>query len=108
MWKNQEIKKGSRLIIRPGQDAIFLHNGKIEGTFQDEGTYEIETEILPFLTTLSSFKFGFNAPLRAEVLFVNQKEFLIRWGTKNPIMIPAKELEGACLSEVWDFYGQGR
>lgn len=22
-WNNSEIKKGSRLIIRPGQDAIF-------------------------------------------------------------------------------------
>ena len=22
-WTNKEIKKGSRLIIRPGQDAIF-------------------------------------------------------------------------------------
>ena len=30
-WSNQEIKKGSRLIIRPGQDAIFLYNGKVEG-----------------------------------------------------------------------------
>ena len=28
-WNNREIKKGSRLIIRPGQDAIFLFNGKI-------------------------------------------------------------------------------
>ena len=27
-WTNKEIKKGSRLIIRPGQDAIFLYNGK--------------------------------------------------------------------------------
>ena len=26
-WKNSEIKKNSRLIIRPGQDAIFMHNG---------------------------------------------------------------------------------
>ena len=26
-WNNSEIKKGSRLIIRPGQDAIFLYNG---------------------------------------------------------------------------------
>ena len=30
-WTNKEIKKGSRLIIRPGQDAIFLYNGSIEG-----------------------------------------------------------------------------
>lgn len=30
-WDNKEIKKkGSKLIIRPGQDAIFMFNGKIE------------------------------------------------------------------------------
>ena len=34
-WNNDEIKRGSRLIIRPGQDAIFLYNGKIEGIFQE-------------------------------------------------------------------------
>ena len=30
-WTNREIKKGSKLIIRAGQDAIFMYNGKIEG-----------------------------------------------------------------------------
>ena len=33
-WTNREIKKGSRLIIRPGQDAIFMYNGVIEGIFK--------------------------------------------------------------------------
>ena len=33
-WTNREIKKGSRLIIRAGQDAIFMYNGKIEGIFK--------------------------------------------------------------------------
>ena len=94
LWRNKEIKRGSRLIIRPGQDAIFLYNGKIEGIFKDEGNYEIESEIIPFLTTLKGFKFGFNTPLRAEVLFVNTKEFLIRWGTKNAINIPTASLKG--------------
>lgn len=93
-WNNDEIKKGSRLIIRPGQDAIFLYNGKIEGVFKDEGNYEIETEIIPFLSSLKGFKFGFNSGLRAEVIFVNTKEFLIRWGTKNPINIPAQNMPG--------------
>jgi membrane protease subunit (stomatin/prohibitin family) len=64
-WDNNEIKKGSKLIIRPGQDAIFLHNGAIEGVFEDDGEYDIETEIIPFLTTLKSFKFGFNSPFKA-------------------------------------------
>ncbi len=94
MWRNNEIKKNSRLIIRPGQDAIFLYNGKIEGIFEDEGNYEIASEIFPFLTTLSSFKFGFNTPLRAEVLFVNTKEFLIRFGTKTPVYVKTEQLPG--------------
>lgn len=93
-WNNNEIKKGSRLIIRPGQDAIFLNNGKIEGIFEDEGEYDIESEIVPFLSTLKGFRFGFNSGMRVEVLFVNTKEFTVRWGTQNPINIPAPQLPG--------------
>ena len=57
-WKFQsdEIKKDSRLIVRPGQDAIFLYNGVVEGIFKDEGNFEVESQIVPFLTTLKSFK----------------------------------------------------
>ena len=47
-WDNKEIKKGSKLIIRPGQDAIFMFNGKIEGIFKDEGSFDIESQIVPF------------------------------------------------------------
>ena len=32
--------------------------------------------------------------MRAEVLFVNTKEFLIKWGTKTPINIPAPNMPG--------------
>lgn len=93
-FSNQEIKKGSRLIIRPGQDAIFLYNGKVEGIFEEDGDYDIESDIIPFLTTLKSFKFGFSTPLRAEVLFINTKELLVKWGTKNAINLPAPGLPG--------------
>lgn len=93
-WCNKEIKKGSKLIIRPGQDAIFLFNGKIEGIFKDEGEYDIESQIIPFLSTLKGFKFGFNSGMRAEVLFVNTKEFQVKWGTKNAINIPAPNMPG--------------
>ncbi len=93
-WQNQEIKKGSKLIIRPGQDAIFMYNGVVEGIFEDEGSFDIESDIIPFLTTLKSFKFGFNTPLRAEVLFINTKELLVKWGTKNAINLPAPGLPG--------------
>jgi membrane protease subunit (stomatin/prohibitin family) len=76
-WHNQEIKRGSKLIIRPGQDAIFMWNGRVEGIFTDEGSYDIESDIIPLLSTLKSFKFGFNNPLRGEGLFINTKETLV-------------------------------
>lgn len=93
-WDNKEIKKGSRLIVRMGQDAIFMYNGKIEGIFKDEGIFDIESQIVPFLSTLKGFKFGFNSGIRAEVLFVNTKELTVKWGTKNAINIPSPNLPG--------------
>lgn len=93
-WNNDEIKKGSRLIVHSGQDAVFIYNGKIEGIFKDEGSFDIESQIVPFLSTLKGFKFGFNSGIRAEVLFINTKEFTVKWGTKNAISIPAPNLPG--------------
>ncbi len=93
-WNNDEIKKGSKLILRPGQDAIFFNNGKIEGVFTEDGEYDIESKIIPFLSTLKGFKFGFNSGMRVEVLFVNTKEFEVKWGTKNPINIPVTQFPG--------------
>lgn len=93
-WKNSEIKKGSKLIIRPGQDAIFMYNGRIEGVFEDDGEYDIESQIIPFLSTLKGFKFGFHTNLRAEVVFINTKELTVRWGTKQAINIPSSQLPG--------------
>ena len=93
-WNNKELKKGSRLVLRPGQDAIFIYNGKVEGVFRDDGIYEMESDIIPFLSTLKGFKFGFNSGLRAEVLFINTKEILVKWGTKGPVFIPTPVLPG--------------
>lgn len=93
-WDNDEIKKGSKLFIRPGQDAIFFKNAKIEGIFTEDGEYDIESQIIPFLSSLKGFKFGFNSGLRAEVLFVNTKEFTVKWGTKSAINIPTQQLPG--------------
>lgn len=93
-WNNSEIKKGSKLIIRQGQDAVFMFNGKAEGIFCDEGSFDVESEIIPFLSTLKGFKFGFNSGMRAEVLFINTKEITVNWGTKNVINIPAQGLPG--------------
>ena len=103
-WKNREIKKGSRLIIHPGQDAVFMYNGKVEGVFRDEGSFDIESDIIPVLSTLKGFKFGFNSGIRAEVLFINTKEFTVKWGTKNAVNLPAPGLPGGLPIRVFGVF----
>ena len=36
-WPGQETKTGSRLMIRPGQDAVVLYNGRAEGSIEEGG-----------------------------------------------------------------------
>lgn len=103
-WNNDEIKKGSRLVIRPGQDAIFMYNGKVEGIFESEGSFDIESEIVPFLSSLKGIKFGFDSGIRTEVLFVNTKEFTVKWGTKNAISIPTPNLPGGMPIRAFGIY----
>jgi len=93
-WTQSELKKGSRLIIRPGQDALFLYQGKVVNVFQEEGDYDIQSQILPIISNILGFKFGFDTGMRAEILFVNTREFSVNWGTANALNLPAQGLPG--------------
>ena len=75
-WSNKEIKKDSKLIIKPGQDAIFLYNGAVEGIFTESGSYTIESQIIPFLSTLKGFKFGFNSGMSRGIICKYQRVHL--------------------------------
>ncbi len=92
-WGGKELKKGSKLIIRAGQKAIFYANGVVEGVFEQPGSYDIVTQIVPFLSTLKGwFTLRQDTGMRAEVYFVNAKELLLPWGTRQRIMIPSPEV----------------
>lgn len=81
-----EIKNGAKLIVREGQQAIFVNEGQIADIFEP-GTYKLTTQNLPILSTLKGWKYGFNSPFKAEVYFVNTTNFLDqKWGTKSPII----------------------
>lgn len=82
-----EIKYGAKLVVREGQAAAFVNEGKLADVFQP-GTYTLETQNLPILSTLKGWKYGFSSPFKAEVYFVATRVFTDRkWGTKNPIML---------------------
>lgn len=84
---DNEIKMGAKLIVRPGQQAVFVNEGKIADGFEP-GTYALSTKNMPFLTTLLSLPYGFTSPFKAEVYFIKTTEQLDRkWGTPNPVML---------------------
>lgn len=85
--KKDIIKKGSALTVREGQVAIFCDKGRMADVFLP-GYYKLETDSLPILTSLLSWKYGFESPFKSEVYFVNTARFAKqRWGTANPIML---------------------
>jgi membrane protease subunit (stomatin/prohibitin family) len=84
---DNEIKNGAQLIVRPGQAAVFVDQGRIADVFAP-GRYELKTENLPVLSTLRGWKYGFDSPFKAEVYFVTTRQITNRkWGTKNPVMM---------------------
>lgn len=87
----QEIKMGAQLIVRESQTAVFINEGKIADVFT-AGTYVLSTQNMPVLTKLKSWKYMFNSPFKAEVYFINTKQFLNqKWGTSNPVLMRDKE-----------------
>ena len=83
----QEIKNGAQLIVRESQTAVFVFEGQVADVFTP-GRYTVEGGNTPILSKLGAWKYGFNSPIKAEVYFVNTKQFTdMKWGTSNPIML---------------------
>ncbi len=83
----KEIMMGAQLTVRESQAAIFVNEGELADVY-GPGRYELSTSNMPIMTKLQSWKYGFNSPFKADVYFVNTKQFLDRkWGTANPVMM---------------------
>jgi membrane protease subunit (stomatin/prohibitin family) len=81
-----EIKNASKLIVGPGQGCIFVYQGKVQSLLEEPGVYNLQTDNIPFWTTItkalqffeSEHKTGFYFFKRTRIL--NQK-----WGTTSSI-----------------------
>lgn len=88
---DNEIKYGAQLIVRQSQTAVFVDRGKIADVFTP-GQYSLTTRNLPVITTLMGWKYGFHSPFKAEVYFINTRNFTnLKWGTKNPLILRDQE-----------------
>ena len=83
-YRNQ-IKYGAQLIVRPGQSAVFVHQGQIADVF-GPGHYRLETKNLPLISTLMGWMHGFDSPFKSEIYFVSTRQLTdLKWGTSNPV-----------------------
>ncbi len=91
LTNRDEIMNSSTLVVRESQMALFVHKGEVADVF-GPGTYKLNTENIPFLTKMLSLPTGFNSRIKAEVYFINTKQFIgQKWGTQNPIMMRDKD-----------------
>lgn len=86
-----EIMKGSKLVVRESQAAIFVTEGQIADVFT-AGTWDLDTGNLPILSKLRAWKYAWETPIRSDVYYVSLKQFTgMRWGTSNPVMMRDKD-----------------
>ncbi|WP_225727553.1 MULTISPECIES: SPFH domain-containing protein [unclassified Nocardia] len=82
-----EIKNGAELIVREGQQAIFVYRGQLADTY-GPGHYTLTSENMPIMSTLQGWRYGFNSPFRSEVYYINTRPVTdLRWGTPQPVTV---------------------
>jgi membrane protease subunit (stomatin/prohibitin family) len=102
--QNHDIKMGAKLTVRQGQAAVFVNEGQIADVFSP-GLYTLSTQNMPIMTTLRSWKYGFESPFKADVYFVSTRNFLdLKWGTQNPIMMRDPDM-GVVRLRAFGTYG---
>lgn len=85
MQDRDEIMNGCQLIVRPSQVAILVSSGQICDVY-GEGEHKLTTNNMPIITKLASWKYGFDSPFKAEVYYVNTKQFINqKWGTASKV-----------------------
>jgi membrane protease subunit (stomatin/prohibitin family) len=91
IWKypdeDKEIKNGAKLTVRESQIALFLNEGQLADVFYP-GLHTLKTENIPLLSSLKGWKYGFNSPFKADIYFINTRQFVNnKWGTPAPILM---------------------
>ncbi|MCX7098843.1 MAG: SPFH domain-containing protein [Methylococcales bacterium] len=81
-----EIKNASTLIVGPGQGCIFVYQGKVQEVFDNEGSYNLRTDNIPFWTTITKVMQFFESEHKVGIYFYRKTVILDqKWGTTSLI-----------------------
>jgi membrane protease subunit (stomatin/prohibitin family) len=90
---DKAVKYGAQLTVRESQSALFVNEGQIADVYAP-GRHELTTANMPIMTTLRSWKYGFESPFKVDTYFVSTRQFTnLKWGTPNPIMMRDPEFK---------------
>lgn len=79
-----EIKNASKLIVSPGQGCIVVYEGKVESVITEPGTFFLETDNHPFITTLLKLRQNFESEHKMRIYFFRTAELVNqKWGTAS-------------------------
>ncbi len=81
-----EIKNASKLIVAPGQGCIFVYEGQVKAVIEEECLINLETDNVPFWTTIKKFMQFFESEHKAGIYFYRKTKFIDqKWGTTSAI-----------------------
>lgn len=81
-----ELKNASQLIVGPGQGCIFVYEGEVKSMLVEEGMVSLETDNIPFITTLKKFMNFFESEHKVGIYYFRLTKILDqKWGTTSPI-----------------------
>ena len=100
---NQAIQDGGKLVVREGQAAVFLNEGKLSEAF-GPGTHELSTRTKALWSFFESIKYQLNYPFKGDIFFVRTAKFTEqKWGTPGPIPMTDREL-GRVMVRAFGIY----
>ena len=84
---NQAITDNSKLVVREGQAAVFVSEGRLSDVF-GPGTYTLDTRNAPIVSFFKTIAYNLEYPYKGDIYFISTRQFTDNgWGTANPIML---------------------
>ncbi len=84
---NQAITSNSKLVVREGQAAVFVSEGRLSEVF-GPGTYSLDTQNAPILRFFQSIAYNLEEPYKGDIYFCNTRQYTDNgWGTATPLMV---------------------
>lgn len=101
-WTDREIHKKSRLILQQNQVAVVLHEARMAAIFTEPGRYDLD-DVLEEEKEKGFLNRSWSQE-KVDILFISTRDFTIKWGTRNPILLRTDRYPEGIPIRAYGFY----